>query len=84
MTYFLDFAFDDHFLIHSSIAITDSTSSCPLVVNRYSTLGGISLSAYLGCKFMGYIFIVIDEVRLVSRITVRTKIPDASAIHATN
>ena len=33
----------DHFLIHCSILTTDSTSSCPLLVNVYSTLGGISL-----------------------------------------
>lgn len=32
-----------HFLIHCSMLITDSTSSCPLVVNVYSTRGGISL-----------------------------------------
>jgi hypothetical protein len=30
-------------LIHSNILTTDSTSSCPLLVNVYSTLGGISL-----------------------------------------
>src|ERR671924_1934114 len=32
-----------HFLIHCSILTTDSTSSCPLMVNVYSTRGGISL-----------------------------------------
>jgi hypothetical protein len=32
-----------HFLIHCSILATDSTSSCPLIVNVYSTRGGISL-----------------------------------------
>src|SRR5215207_1750538 len=32
-----------HFLIHCNILETDSTSSCPLVVNVYSTRGGISL-----------------------------------------
>src|SRR5215203_2154706 len=32
-----------HFLIHCSILTTDSTSSCPLAVNVYSTRGGISL-----------------------------------------
>jgi len=32
-----------HFLIHCSILTTDSTNSCPLVVNVYSTRGGISL-----------------------------------------
>lgn len=33
----------DHFFIHCSKLIMDSTSSCPLLVSLYSTLGGISL-----------------------------------------
>ncbi len=33
----------DHFFIHCKRSIIDSTSSCPLLVNLYSTLGGISL-----------------------------------------
>src|SRR5918995_6712507 len=37
----------DHFLIHCSILTTDSTSSCPLDVSLYSTLGGISLNLCL-------------------------------------
>src|SRR5215207_11348811 len=36
-----------HFLIHCNILETDSTSSCPFVVNVYSTLGGISLYLFL-------------------------------------
>jgi len=38
---------DDHFLIHSNKLITGSTSSWPLLVKLYSTLGGISLYARL-------------------------------------
>jgi hypothetical protein len=37
----------DHFLIQCSKPMIDSTSSCPLSVSRYSTLGGISLNACL-------------------------------------
>ncbi len=37
----------DHFFIHCKRYITDSTSSCPLPVSRYSTRGGISLYAFL-------------------------------------
>ena len=37
----------DHRLIHWSKFRIDSTSSCPLEVRRYSTLGGISLNAFL-------------------------------------
>src|SRR5574337_260792 len=33
----------DHFFIHCKRSIMDSTSSCPLLVSLYSTLGGISL-----------------------------------------
>jgi hypothetical protein len=40
--YFATFHFD-HFCIHCSRPIIDSTSSCPLFVNLYSTRGGISL-----------------------------------------
>lgn len=42
--YHLDF---DHFLIHCSKLIIDSTSSCPFAVSLYSTRGGISLQACL-------------------------------------
>src|ERR687888_2558105 len=36
-----------HFLIHRNKSITDSTSSCPLSVKLYSTLGGVSLYDFL-------------------------------------
>src|SRR3989338_2651321 len=35
--------FVDHFNIHCNNTMIDSTSSCPLDVRLYSTLGGISL-----------------------------------------
>ena len=38
-----NYFFSDHFLIHWSRLIIDPTSSWPLEVRRYSTLGGISL-----------------------------------------
>src|SRR6185503_12269105 len=37
----------DHFFIHCKRYMTDSTSSCPLPVNLYSTRGGTSLYAFL-------------------------------------
>ena len=37
----------DHFLIHCSRLIIDSTNSWPFAVSRYSTRGGISLYACL-------------------------------------